>query len=1510
MAFDVGYNHKATMSTALTPSKALPGAAVRAWSAAIVGHGCAAAALAWRYRGCQPDDELQARITAHACEVSVAIPTARDVTFAAVAAAFEEVLRAQPAELIAVCARVGQVCVHIDDVDHDRTLLSATVDTSNGLRIDVSVSPSASFFAVQPRVAGHYERTLKAIAADDTSAISSIEIIGSDEADVLRRFSGQAFRRDLAAHICLFELFDATVDGAANRPALTYRGIDVTYAELEADANRIARHLRCVGVRTGDKVSLWLPRGLLPYAAILGAMKAGAAYVPIDPAFPADRARFINQDAAVSAMITVTELGGMLDDCEAAVVLLDRDQAAIEKLPATRLSASDPVFADDRAPNPSDPAYVIYTSGSTGVPKGVQISHSAAANLVRASHHVYDSRADDRVFQGFSLAFDASIEELWLAFYMGGTLVVGDADVAMSGPELAGFLRRQRVTAWSTVPTQLSMMQDDVPSLRLLILGGEFCPTELLRRWYRPDRLVVNTYGPTEATVIATHARCHPDDVVTIGVPVPNYRVFLLDEAQRPVPLGCAGEICIAGPGLADGYVGRDELNATCFVAPPFEIGDGLAQRVYRSGDVGRYDDRGRIQFEGRVDNQVKIRGYRVELSEIESILLGCDGVAAAVVTVREEDGIKRLVAYLVAAAGAALSASGLRATLRDLVPGYMVPSVFAAMDELPSLPSGKVDRRRLPPPEECAIVDDRSYVAPRNATERVLQSVITELLGPSPVCIHDDFFDLGGHSLLAARAVSRLRNEPGMDGLSIEAIYRFPTIAELAVHIDKTYGAAPVRQTIRVMAVAPEPERRSIARAAAIQAAALYPLLGLFSLALLVPWLLDRLFPAIDAVAWLVASGAGLLALPVLLVAVSIATKWALIGRFEAGQWPLWSGYYLRFWFVCRVVDLVPMRLLRGTPWMAAYLRWMGADIGPDVHIDSDRFRAFDLVRIGAASSIGGDAHMMAYEVRDGILRVGPISVGDGCFVGARSVVSHSTRLEDSARLGELSLLRPGQTVPAGDYWHGAPARAVAEAPPLGTENAERSTPTIGWYGLFAVALAWVLAVPVIAVTPTVWLMFEAWVSAGLGAAVAASLPGSWLFVACFLGLVAATKWIVLGRIEPGAWPVHSTMYIRKWLVDALVQSSLMVVQPIYGTIWLPPWLRMMGARIGRRAEISTVDHLSTDLLEVGDESFIADSVSVGPQRVHNGVVAVGGARIGRRSFVGNSALLPASSDVPSGQLVGLVSRPPDSDIAATSSHLVWLGSPPMALPRRQKSASFADEETFHPPRHLVFARGIVELFKIGLPPALSMCVFVISYFVLAAMGNRLGVVGYVLAAPLVVLFAGIFASGVVVAAKWALVGKYVERNLPLWHPHVWLSELINALWENVTYPFLSRFLLGTPWMAPLLRAMGSRIGKGVYIDTIEVTEFDLVDIDDHACINYGATVQTHLFEDRVMKMAGLHIGNGATIGPMAVALYGSVMGERACLDGLSLLMKGESLPARTRWAGSPAQMVPYVGV
>ena len=417
------------------------------------------------------------------------------------------------------------------------------------------------------------------------------------------------------------------------------------------------------------------------------------------------------------------------------------------------------------APTFDPVCYIIYTSGTTGNPKGVAIAHASICNFVRVAAELYGYAPGDRVYQGMTIAFDFSIEEIWVPLMAGATLVPARPGSTLMGDELADFLRERRVTVMACCPTLLATIEQDLPELRILLVGGEACPQNLVARWYRPGRRILNSYGPTEATVTATLTELKPDKPVTIGVPLSTYSIVILDPAEdKAVAPGELGEIGIAGVGLALGYMNRDELTMKKFIRDFLNIQNNPSGRIYRTGDLGRIDENGEIEYRGRIDTQVKIRGYRIELNEIEAVLLGLPQIAqAAVTTFEAEPGLVELVGYYAFKQGTELPRDEISQALRSKLPPYMVP---AFLEELPSIPmtlSNKADYKRLPKPQLARFSAAQGYVPPKTENERILHAALAEVLRVDRVSTEHHFFDdLGANSLLMARVCATIRKNPG----------------------------------------------------------------------------------------------------------------------------------------------------------------------------------------------------------------------------------------------------------------------------------------------------------------------------------------------------------------------------------------------------------------------------------------------------------------------------------------------------------------------------------------------------------------------------------------------------------------------------------------------------------------------------------------------------------------------------------------------------------------------------
>ncbi|HET6230013.1 MAG TPA: amino acid adenylation domain-containing protein [Longimicrobiaceae bacterium] len=631
------------------------------------------------------------------------------------------------------------------------------------------------------RMAIHYHTLLNKVAEAPDEPLSRISFLHTEERHyAVSRFNATA--EDFGPQLPLHAMFAAQTAATPNAEALSFRGETLTYAQLDARANRLARHLRARGVGPETRVGVCVDRSVEMAVAVLAVLKAGGCYVAMDPNYPADRLAYMLADSAAPVLVTVSSVAAHLPSLDADVVRLDADADAI---------AAESAEAFEPGVQPENLAYVLYTSGSTGRPKGVALPQRALVNMIRWQLARWEGRAPARVLQFASLSFDVSFQEMLSTWCSGGTLVLVDDDTRRDAAALLRYVADQRVERIFlpfAALQHLAEVADETgagPStLREVITAGEqLRSTPALVRWAeRAGITVENQYGPSESHVVSAHLlEGEPAGwpaLPSIGEPISNVQLYVLDEWMQPSPYGVYGELYIGGEALARGYLNRPAMTAEKFVPSPF---GPAGARLYRTGDRVRHH-RDQLHFLGRIDHQVKVRGFRIELGEIESVLQQQPGVRDAAVVVREDTpGDRRVVAYVSPAAGEELRPDALRAALKERLPDYMVPSAVAVLPDLPLSPNGKVDRKALPAPDRAGEAD--TFVAPRTDTERDLAAIWGEVLKLDRVGVHDNFFDLGGHSLIATRVVSRIRQAMERE-VPVRVLFEAPTVAELAVRL------------------------------------------------------------------------------------------------------------------------------------------------------------------------------------------------------------------------------------------------------------------------------------------------------------------------------------------------------------------------------------------------------------------------------------------------------------------------------------------------------------------------------------------------------------------------------------------------------------------------------------------------------------------------------------------------------------------------------------------------------
>lgn len=1247
----------------------------------------------------------------------------------------------------------------------------------------------------------------------------------------------------------LLDVFADAVAEWPDRVALDAPDDVLTYRELLDAAGHLAQRLTELGVGPADRVGVRVASGTAQlYVAILGVLMSGAAYVPVDADDPPARAASIWRGAGVCAVVG-------------------------DGLAITGMAAG---LRHSRAVTSDDDAWVIFTSGSTGEPKGVAVSHGSAAAFIDAESRLWQVDPHDRVLAGLSVAFDASCEEIWLAWAHGAALVPAPRSVVRAGADLGPWLVERRVSVISTVPSLAAMWDDDVlAGVRLLILGGEACPAELGWR-LAAGREVWNTYGPTEATVVTTAAPIRPGIPITIGRPLEGWDVAVVDEGGWPMPFGETGELAIGGVGLGR-YLDR-ALDAERFAALP-ALG---WHRAYRTGDVVRETTAG-LEFVGRRDDQVKLAGRRIELGEVDAQLSAVPGVRAAAAAVRKTAGGNSvLVGYVVGD----VDPGDVRARVAERLPAGVAPLVVV-LDALPIRTSGKVDRAALPwPPPPGAAAD-----AALTGTEAWLAGHWRDQLGPLTLTPDSDFFELGGTSVAAAKLVSVLRKR--FPALAVADVYNHRRLADLATRLDRlgeTSGSAgPVAMTRH-------------RRWGAVQLAGVFALL-MFAAP---QWVLSVLvLNRLDGVAaaprvgwgWLIAGWVLFTSAPGRAL-IAIVARRALLRRLQPGRYPRRSWLGCRVWFAERLGGALHVDALAGTPWAARYARFLGLDVGAGARLATIP-PITSLVRIGAGATIEADVDLHGWWIDGEELVIGAPRVGAGARVASR------TCLMPDADIGAGAEIEPGSmvtgAVPANERWLGVPARPAGRAGETWpSEPPPAARRRRFWRAMFAAGLTARTLVPLAAAAPGVALLT---LSVGTHqqtpkAVVIEAIAGAPLFVACFFVtyalLVAAAVRLLSRMIKPGWHGEEGSTGWALWFSQSLLGGTLGTLFPLYSTVFTRRWLRLVGIRVGERAEVSVTEGLN-HLVTLGDVSFAADAVFFCTARSRGGWIQLAPIDVGQRTFLGNGAVLPAETEVGSDCLIGVLTTAPASGADETS----WLGSPPLELPRVPERPDAT--RTVDPARRLVVARGATELVRILLPASLSLMLGALAFAVLDAIGARAGWGAMLAATPFVLLAGGACAIVLTVALKWLIMGRYRSGVHPLWSFFVWRDEIINSVQEQLAGAWLLNSGLATPLMSVYLRAMGAKVGAGVWCETLAITEFDVVHLEDGCVVNRASCVQTHLFHDRLLRIGPATLRAGSTLGPSSVVLPDAALGAGSTVGARSVVLRGEELPAGSRWHGAP---------
>ncbi len=1333
---------------------------------------------------------------------------------------------------------------------------------------------------------------------------------------------------------------------ASKQVAVEMSDTTLSFSALAALSNRIAHHLLAKGVGPGDKVAILFDRVPQAYASVLAVSQVGAAFVPLDRSFPADRVAFILEDSSVKTVLSLTIFSTVFDERAVDFIALDASEDEIAKLPATRPSVE---LSDD-----DGLAYIIYTSGTTGQPKGVQINHSSICNFIRVARDCYKYTEEDRVYQSLTLAFDYCVEEIWVPLTSGSRLVPAPAGVNLVGRELYEFLRDKKITAYCSVPTVLATIEEDLPDLRLLFVSGEACPPDLARKWTNENRRILNVYGPTEATVSATWGEIDPSKNITIGAPLPTYSVAILDPDSTVVlPRGEVGEIAIAGIGVGIGYLNRNTETQRAFISDTIGMPQNPGGRIYRSGDLGRITDDDEIEYLGRADTQVKIRGFRIELAEIEEVARRVSGINAVVVNPWEGDNGTELVAYFAPEEGSEVDISKLHSEMSQQLPPYMVPDKIEKLTALPLQASGKIDRRALPEPTADRLTDTgKAFVIPKDGLEADLAEVLASVLKVERISADADFFaDLGADSLIMARYLGSVRKKLKQKKASMMLVYENPSIIALAAALEPTAAeasesipapaevaqVADAKVTLMPVARLADPAQE-VGIAATDIAESLAPqenrvasrfehiMCGIWQLFYMFGYVLMSGVFAVVMLKWIIASetwtqtylrsvGTGV-SMFLGLVAFSIAVKWLAVGRFTKTEIPLWSFEYVRFWMAKTAIRTSPMIAFVGTPFYNVYLRLLGARIGRGTLIYAPAPVCTDLISIGDNTLIRQDSIFNGYTVHRGWVRTGSVDIGSRVYIGEQTVLDINSRIEDDSQLGNSSCLQENQSVPCGQKWHGTPARPTSV-------NYDRVEPlkTFRWAGALYTGgfmlSGFLVSAPILFMLVTYLLELVLARPSGAKLTNYALVP-LFVFALYVGGIVLATlRVMVVPRLynlffKPEK--VHKLFGFQYYLAQGITTSSNSI---FLHTLWgdsalIMPYFRALGYDLstatqnGSNFGVEQVHHspflckfnrntlISDGLymlnMDMTTTSFRMSKIEVPADAyLGNDLRYPVGARVGMDCMIATKAMLPIEGEVQEG--VGI------------------LGSPPIQIPR-----SVARDGRFdHYKKPGIFEQRLAmklrsNLITLGLYMLRSVTALMFIALMTLWMFEPF-VVGNAHASPMLI---GLLVAVVAMLSLFfvSLYNIAWERVVLLFYP---VKPRVCSLYERpfwnherfwkMNINLILESFNGTPIKAFMLRLQGAKVGRMVFDNGCGVTEPSTVEIGDYSCLNFGSSIQGHSLEDGTFKSDAISIGERCTIGINGFIHYGTVLGDDAVVDAHSFVMKGSIIGDNERWEGNPAQ-------
>jgi non-ribosomal peptide synthetase-like protein len=1373
------------------------------------------------------------------------------------------------------------------------------------------------------RLAGYYLTALSLIAADPDAEHGRQSLLSAPEREF--QIEGLAGPRRELPDYRFHELFEQRVRVHPDVVAGVCGEQRWTYGELNARANRLARALVTRGLRREGVVAVVTERNLDWMAAVLAIFKAGGVYLPVEPSFPGSR---------IAAMLSRAECKLVLTESGSTATL----EPALESLPGTQTLFVDTAYRENHSDDdlgidvaPDQLAYIYFTSGSTGEPKGAMCEHGGMLNHLYAKIDDLGIGEGQVVSQIAPQCFDISLWQLISALLVGGHTLIIEQEVILDVPRFVDTFVDGKVSIMQIVPSYLDVVLTylaenprEFPDLKCVSVTGEALTKELAQRWFaaKPSIKLANVYGLTETSDDTNQEvmdRAPDGDRVPLGPAINNVRVYVVDERLFPVPLGAPGEIVFSGVCVGRGYVNDPERTRQSFMADPHREGE----RLYRSGDFGRWRPDRKLEFLGRRDAQVKINGRRIEIGDIENALLGVPGVThGAVVIAERADKSKRLVAFY--SSKQPLETSMLLDQLGRALPTFMVPSSFHWQESLPLTANGKINRKNLTAlaGELGAVEEEARYTAPTTHEEQMFCEVLADLMKVERVSVDSHFFyDLGADSKVMMQFCTRLLKRDDLPRVAIKDLYQHPTIKSLTAAL--THAGRPPAPAPE-LALAPDKVVPPVGGAQYIVCGALQFLstLGFFYLAAFV---VVRGYERISAASSfvgvfgrsVVASGAVFVGMAIL----PILAKWMLIGRWKPQEIRVWSLEYFRFWLVKTLLRSSPLVLFAGSPLFTFYLRALGAKIGRDVLILSAEVPVCtDLLTIGDNTVISKDAFYACYSARNGLIHAGPVTIGKDAFVGEMTVLDVGSSLGNGAQLAHSSSLHAGQSVPDGEHRCGSPAKQRTNVDYREVEAAECGTSMKIAYSAF-VLVNW-LVFPSFAATAIIMLTRMIAERPYLAAS------GSWAFLqwAFFGDALIISTFLFVGSILLG---LLSVVTIPRLLNLAIKTNK---IYPLYGfhywvhraigrfsnvdffihlfgdSSYIVPYLRAIGYDLSQDVVQtgsnfgSSLKHDNPFLVSIGRGTMIADWLSMVNTDYSNTSFRVSRVAIGADTFLGNAIVYPSQGRMGTNCLLATKVMVPVE--GALREGVGLLGSPSFEIPRtvlRDRELSHSedresqDRKLAAKNKHNLVTQGLFLLAEWTLS-----FVLVLLFLGAGSVHGAFGVSAYAWALMLALFITTGYR--VLLDRASTLFEKLQPQQCSIYEPYFWSHE---RFWKLMVLKNQLAIFNGTPFKSFAWRLLGVRIGKRVFDDGCYISEKTMVAIGDGCTLNAGSVIMPHSQEDGVFKSDYVTIGAGCTLGVNAWVHYGVTTGEGAQLACDAFLMKGAEVAPHTRWEGNPASQV-----